>query len=116
MSWDVSLTIAGVAWAGKDWNYTYNTTPMILEAMTRAGIDGKRWGDLIDGASGPVGRRFLEQIVEQWDASPDDFQAMNPPNGWGSFTGEHGIRQVFGDMIAAASDIPDNVPTVWTYT
>jgi len=152
VSWDVTLRVPGVSWASESWNYTSNTSPMIYEAMRRAGIPlehwpgsnaerwrmerfangskcGKRgpgqktlddliwtpctmtccepsWWQTLDGRPGPEGLKILVAVVEQWDADPDRFRAMNPRNGWGRFDTDEddpGLRGVFTEMIAAAT-------------
>lgn len=137
MSWDVTLHVPGVAWASISWNYTHNVNPMVHEALERAGITlefwpGSRaeewharmgravgtevrigWYEMFDGRPGADGLRILLAVMEQWDAAPDDFRAMNPSNGWGSFDGDEygGVRRVFGEMIEAATT---EAPLVWS--
>lgn len=129
MSWEVTLRVPGVPWASKSWNYTSNTTPMIHEAMRRAGFafefwPGSRshqwratefdtpssWWQVLDGRPGPYGLQMLTMIVAEWDTDPDDYRAMNPPNRWGRFdpdstgdTDDPGVRDVFAQMIEAAT-------------
>ena len=74
------------------------------------------WGDVFDGRTGPDGCRILEAVVEQWDADPQHFIAMDPPNGWGSLLPKGdgcGLRAVFVDMIEHART---EAPLVWTYS
>lgn len=130
MSWDASLSIDGVSWAGDSWNYTHNTSRMIADALERAGEplgeeEGMRcrcpnpddptgpllpcncsesWWKRLNGMSGSEGCRYLSVIVEQFEKDPDHYREMNPANGWGNYDG---ILKTLTEMRdACTSEIP----------
>jgi hypothetical protein len=106
MSWDAYLEVPGVPWAGRDWNYTHNTNRMVNVALGAAGVEVvDTWWKMLNGMTGAEGLELLTKVVEQWDANPDFYRAMNPDNGWGSLDDPEygGIRSVFAEMIEAAT-------------
>jgi hypothetical protein len=94
MSWDAEFD-------GGSWNYTHNTNGMIAaayEAMTGTvtepsdfpilgKIIGPTWWDRLEGMTGSEGSEYLGQIIKGLEADPVRYQAMDPPNGWGSYVG-----------------------------
>lgn len=72
------------------------------------------WWEVIDGRPGPEGLRIVMAVLTEWNADPDHYRKMDPPNGWGSFDrgGQHrgGVRRVFTEMAEAATT---EVPLVW---
>ncbi len=113
MSWDATLRVPGVPWATRDWNYTHNTNPMVNQALEDAGVEvNDTWWRMLDGLTGAQGLELLTTIRDQFDADPDRYRAMNPPNGWGSLDDPEwgGVRRVLGEMIEASSV---EAPLVW---
>lgn len=80
MSYDVSLSIdtgAGNQHEVYDWNFTSNVAPMLRAAgADLAGLDGKT-----AGYCAPI----LDAAIERMAADPETFQAMDAPNGWGTY-------------------------------
>ena len=60
-------------------NYTYNISPMLELA-------GCLMRD-IEGLTGLEASKKLRIAISAMTLNPDRFQALNPPNGWGSFRG-----------------------------
>lgn len=108
MSWDAELfTIDGeeLGW----WNYTYNTTPMVAAAAEAAGISFEGFQRTLNGMDGIAGALMLRRIASELDHI-DIYDAMNPPNGWGS---REGIARTMRDMADA---VPVETPTKWNVT
>lgn len=85
MSYDVSLSIdvggpEPVSLGLLDWNYTSNVAPMWRLAMPEtdglAGMHGMLAGDAAV---------VLERGIAKMRADPATYEALNPPNGWGSY-------------------------------
>ncbi|AHH20799.1 hypothetical protein NONO_c60230 [Nocardia nova SH22a] len=101
MSWDATLSDDRGHIDG-DWNFTHNTNQManaIVHPDENTGIDTmhevlfpkadgrewKSWWEILNGMDGPTSRTYLSKIIDGLEADPPRFQAMNPPNGWGSY-------------------------------
>lgn len=41
------------------------------------------WWECLDGRPGPDGLRFISAVIDEFEAKPDEYREMNPPNGWG---------------------------------
>lgn len=82
MSYDVDLTIdtgAGNKAAIADWNMTSNCAPMWREAgADLAAMDGMPAWRAAD---------FLRGALDNMRAYPNDYRALAPSNGWGSYEG-----------------------------
>ncbi len=80
MSWDADI-------CGRSWNYTHNTNPMVHAAAESLGYDlgGRSWFDVLEGQHIDAARPFLTAIVDELEANPDTYRAMNPENGWGGY-------------------------------
>lgn len=105
MSWDAYLEVPGVPWAYRDWNYTHNTNRMLNSALEDAGVEvDDTWWKMLDGSLGTEGLALLTALVDQLDADPARYRAMNPPNGWGSLDEPEygGVRRILGEMIEAS--------------
>lgn len=108
MGWDAWLVDDRGHTEG-DWNYTYNTGPMIYDALDRAGIsldEHRNLWNYLQGKTGAEGGFVLAAIVRELEADPDHYRAMNPPNGWGDY---EGILKVLTDM---RNSVPE-WPTTW---
>ncbi len=128
MSWDAYLYDDRGHLEG-EWNCTHNINGMARLALERAGYElpdstracsaidpetgqwrdypngrGKvSWWDHLDGMSGTDGGAYLHTIIEQMEADPATFEAMNPENGWGSYAG---FLEVLREMRAAVPEWP----------
>lgn len=114
MGWDAWLAVVGPtkdhALAGADWNYTYNTEPMIRAALEH--VDSWRgptnfWAWL-GGQTADVGKIGLEALVAELERDPDRYRALNPVNGYGDYDG---LVKILREMAAAAGEAPPGV--VW---
>ena len=65
---------------GLDWNYTYNISPMLARTSLRS-------LSRLDGVYGGLAAVALSSVLNEFDADPDLFRALNPKNGWGDFDG-----------------------------
>lgn len=81
MSYDIYLRIGTggpqPATVGPDWNFTSNVAPM----WRAAGVDlaehhGKKAGDVADE---------LDAAIQEMEANPAKYRAMDSPNGWGTY-------------------------------
>lgn len=84
-----------------DYNMTSNVAPMWRAAgADLAEFHGKRAKDCIPG---------LDTAVAAMASDPARFEAMNPPNGWGSYTGclafLRELRQQFAEHPDATVDV-----------
>lgn len=102
MSWDFSLEVdvggehPAEVWDGP--NYTYNVAPMYRLALSDdngiRSIDGKR-------ADGCV--PILKHAICVMEASPDQFRALNPENGWGNY---EGALKILKQLLDACQKMP----------
>lgn len=82
MSWDIWLKteLDGhevSVWGGR--NYTHNCNRMIRDAGLPEwpySVEGWRAGELYER---------LDEVIANLVANPKKYQAMDPPNGWGSY-------------------------------
>lgn len=109
MSWDAYLECDSCGHEVGWWNYTYNTTPMVCAAAEVAGIDFHGFQKTLAGMTGPDGAAMLAVIASEMRSRPTAYQAMNPPNGWGTYVG---ILGVMSEMVGA---VPES-PTHWRVT
>ena len=118
MSWDADL-MDDRGHCEYETNYTHNCNGMIADAMERAGNErppdahpvlpiGPAWWRLMDGLAGKDGSDFLRPIIEQLEADPDHYRAMNPNNGWGNYDQ---LVTVLKEMRDAPLGL--DWPTVW---
>lgn len=80
MSWNFGLkmdTGAGEFFYGFDVNHTSNCNPML-------GDVGIIWDEL-DGKQAKEARAIIAAGLEKLQNDPVKYEAMNPPNGWGSY-------------------------------
>ena len=107
MGWDLWLAadtggeeLASIE--GCDWNYTYNTSPMLYDA----GIDlkkycGKTCEEVIDE---------LETSIKILKDNPEKYEAMNPENGWGSY---EGVTRKMELLLTAFKEHPKAIIQGW---
>lgn len=108
MSWDASLVCDACRHAIGEWNYTYNTTPMVSAAAEAAGIeDGFGFQHDLNGMNGADGQRTLRLIIREMEDHPATYRAMNPENGWGDYAGILGVLREMADATPEA-------PTTWS--
>jgi hypothetical protein len=108
MSYDVYLVadLGGPELVGVDGlsaNMTWNLRPMF--AAVNDGSGPQEW----DGQSARIVAEILTRTLAAFDAEPDKFRAMNPPNGWGTF---EGAREFAQEVLAACLNAPNAVVRV----
>jgi len=106
MSWDATLICSHGYQADKDWNYTYNTTFMTIEAAKNIGIEWNGFQDTLNGMSALDGAELLAKICDELVRNSVKYDPMNPPNGWGD---REGIVRVMRDMIDAGLSVVEDV-------
>lgn len=91
-----------------EWNLTYNLSPMLWEA----GFAG--WQDVVGKVEPiPTGKSVvaaMEPVLAELRSDPEKYQAMNPPNGWGTY--EIAV-EVLADCIDSLREHPDAVVESW---
>ena len=95
------------------WNTTHNVAPMIYRALEAAGIPlakEETWWQRFSGMTAGEGREYLSAVIVQLEADPERFQAMNPPNGWGSYDG---LLEVLREMRDASAEAAGDGEAVW---
>lgn len=117
MSWDAHLrTPAGEVTGRIGWNHTHNTNRMLAAALEAVNgtplrqdtsafdrIVRSSWMDALDGASFADGQKLLRSLVVELIGHPGRYEAMNPPNGWGSRVS---VVQVLLDMAEHQPEEP----------
>lgn len=107
MSWDIWLTCDCCGYALVDLNYTHNVNGMLRDAAEAGGLLIDVWSrDGWEGLPGPVGALRLDVIIKELEANPAKYEAMNPPNGWGSY---ETVLPVLREM---RDGVPES-PTTW---
>lgn len=79
-------------------NYTYNVSDMLRRALRKDGINqfhGKKASECIE---------TLEKGIADMKENKSDYEAMNPENGWGSYTG---ILKVLEKMLSKCKEYPN---------
>lgn len=102
MSWDfwieADLGAGPVNLDILDANYTYNVSGMLKEALgTEHGIRD------LDGVECSVAAPILRRGIDAMVADPARFEAMDPPNGWGS---HHGALELLIKIAEACARAP----------
>lgn len=101
---------------GGEWSYTGNVGPMICEALGVADAQDAlpastgSWHARLDGLRGDRGADLLNRILRRLEANPARFEAMNPPNGWGTYDG---LLKVLSDMRDAVGEYPSHWEVHW---
>lgn len=78
MSWDIGIELNGVRFEDASWNYTHNCNDMMREA-------GYDWIYHLDGERVADTLPKFQAMVENLEANPEKYRAMNPENGWGDY-------------------------------
>lgn len=86
-----------------DANMTWNLRPMF--AAVNDGDGPQEW----DEKPARDVAEILTRTIAAFDADPDKFRAMNPPNGWGTF---EGAREFAQEVLAACLIAPNAVVRV----
>jgi hypothetical protein len=75
---------------------TYNMAPMFTKALGESirELDGRTAADVV---------KQLEEACYDMDERPSIYEALNPPNGWGSYTG---ARQFLSRFLGLCRDHP----------
>lgn len=97
MSYDIHLEIdtggPEPAVVGRDFNMTSNVGPMWRKAgADLADFEGKKAGTVVS---------VLDAAVAQMKAQPDEYRALNPSNGWGTYEGCLEFLEELRDTCAA---------------
>lgn len=82
-------------------NYTYNVSPMWYKIYP----DAKNMVD-IDGMTSKKAYELLADARSKLWLNPEEFIALNPDNGWGSY---EGFLEFIGDLMQACIDNPNSV-------
>lgn len=112
MSWDAYLM--GPEGYEGEWNYTHNCNGManavLDESYQQRSVaeevfrfedrEHVSWWKQLDGKDGADGAALLDKIIKGLEADPEKFEAMNPPNGWGSYD----------SFLEILRDMRDSVP------
>lgn len=103
MSWDADI-------CGRSWNYTHNTNRMVNAAAKAAGYDleGESWWRWLNGQTLASAQPFFVVVVDELEANPDTYRAMNPENGWGGYDTLCGVLREMRDV-----QVPPPPSTVW---
>lgn len=100
MSYDVSLWVPQEVDV-LDWNYTSNCSPMWREAgADLAEFHGKTARECLP---------FVYRAIAKMKAEPEKYDAMNPPNGWGS---RESLVEALEGMAMVLEQHPDGKITV----
>jgi len=86
-------------------NYTYNVSKMWYEAMPGS----KQFVD-IDGMTGDDSIPVLQTAITRLKADPDKYQAMNPENGYGTYTG---FVEFLEELKKMAVENPNRIWQSW---
>jgi len=97
MSWDFNMVI-DIA-NGRDaeifdgLNYTYNVSPMYVEAFKESegsialNINKSKGIRILEGLTGEEAKPFLEKAIKKMKDEPNYYKTFNPKNGWGNYEG-----------------------------
>lgn len=88
-------------------NYTSNVSPMWAKALAAAGED-IRLSDTEGRLAADV-LPLLIAAVSHMRENPDEYRAMNPPNGWGDYEGA--LRYLVG--VAKACELHPKTTLHW---
>lgn len=105
MSWDVWLTCDSCGHQVFETNNTHNVNPMIRAAAEAAEVDAEIWPYGWE-LPGPEGAYWLDRVITELEARPATYEAMNPPNGWGSYD------DLLPTLRAMRGAVPE-YPTTW---
>lgn len=83
---------------------TWNVFPMFYKALNNAGIstEGKSISKEWDGKNAQEVLPEVEAIIQQMEAEPSIYRAMNPSNGWGSYESALEFMQAVRNAIVSS--------------
>ena len=83
-----------------DWSgLTYNLSPMFTKAMGGKGLRG------LDGLKCSEAVEVVRVGLANMRQNRTEYEALNPPNGWGNFTG---AREFMGFFLTALEKHPND--------
>ena len=118
MSYDIEMRVntgggATHALLGFEHNCTYNLAPMFEKAFATAGSEGwfdKAFGGapgtglrLLEGKTGAEALPLLEIAIKSMEAFPEEYKALNPSNGWGTY---EGALETIQELLSWAVEAP----------
>ena len=93
MSYDMNIGL-------KDFNYTYNVSPMWYDCYPEKGIREHY------GLTGSEAVPVLRKLRDHMEVNSDRLKQMEPANHWGSFKG---ALEFVGKLIQASIISPDDI-------
>lgn len=103
MSWDAYLYDGSGESVG-EWNYTFNTNPMLNMAAAALGFGDSTWWTHLDGTAPAEGSGYLRKLIGWMTDNADRCREMNPRNGWGSYASLLPVLAEMADAGAVARD------------
>lgn len=100
MSYDIWLEDQDGIPLVPDHNYTYNISPMLRKVWDGAGMTD------LDSRPADEARLFIEHAIEMMSGAPEDYDALNPANGWGN---RQGCVDWLMDIVVACRRFPNAV-------
>ena len=94
--------VAGTGWDYESVNVTYNLTPMLREAGMQS------WRDF-HGMRAEDAAPLWEAVIAELRRDPAKYQALNPPNGWGTYDG---VLEALLVLVAGCHRHPDAIVAV----
>lgn len=86
----------------KEHNYTYNCSPMWKGAgWNHEQFENKRASEMAP---------YLAQAIAVMSLRPDEYRAMNPPNGYGDY---EGCLEFLRELLADCLEHPDAIVEMW---
>lgn len=86
-------------------SYTYNMAPIWFKAVP----DAKKFV-MIEGLTGAKSVPILTAAIAELRNNYDDYQPMEPDNGWGTYWG---FIEFLQNLLNAANEHPDSVWEAW---
>jgi len=90
-------------------NVTFNLSEMLAAAGFPA-HDGRADWEALVGLTGRDAEATLSLVSANLRETPDKYKLMNPPNGWGSYTGALAFIEEFASLCRLN---PDSVIEGW---
>ena len=108
MSWDIGIEVNGIRFENADWNYTHNCNQMMREA-------GYDWIYHLDGELVSETLPKFQAMLENLEANPEKYRAMNPENGWGDYDR---LCTLWREILPRAKEIVESIPnaTWWEWS
>lgn len=108
MGWDIVIEVNGIRFEDASWNYTHNCNPMMREA-------GYDWIYHLHGELVADTLPKFQAMVENLEANPEKYRAMNPKNGWGNYDS---LVSLWHRILPRAQEIAEAVPnaTWWEWS